>query len=133
MKRSAPPRKRRPGAPRRGPLRSPSFRRWLVENFKCAVCDSPYVQAAHTVNNGQSSKGPDSTCVTLCCRGDNHHAEYDAGRAAFEQKYHTSLPQVAALQWKCWVMMWATPREIKLLHENWDDPVVNARYAKENA
>jgi hypothetical protein len=51
-----------------------------------------WTEAAHTENNGMSSKGPDSSCVPLCRK---HHAQYDAGRKAFEQKYGVDMKAIA--------------------------------------
>lgn len=98
-----PVRKRRPGPPRRGPMRDLAYRRWirelicivygpgrLWENLNCVTAPT---DAAHTENNGMSSKGPDSSCVPLCRV---HHREYDAGREAFERKYNVNMRQIAA-------------------------------------
>ncbi len=92
--------------PRRGPMRDPKYRRWL-RNELCVVgmacgsetCSSFIRQfdAAHTQNNGMRSKGPDSSCAPLCRK---HHAEYDAGRAAFENKYGVDMKAIAAEHYK---------------------------------
>lgn len=90
----APVRKRRPGPPRRGPLRDQKYMDWL-KTKRCAVCFQVGCDPAHTVNNGMSSKGPDSSCVPLCRK---HHEEYDAGRREFE--FNNSIDMKAeAEQW----------------------------------
>lgn len=81
IKRTTAPRKSRKA--RRGPWRSEKYRRWIADHC-CLICGYPETQAAHTVNNGMSSKGPDSSCVPLC---PTHHQEYDRNRAAFEIKH----------------------------------------------
>ena len=60
-------------------------------------CDEWLSDPSHTVNNGMSSKGPDSSCVPLCRK---HHREYDAGRKAFEAKYAVDMKALAAEHWK---------------------------------
>ena len=62
--RHKPPRKRRPGA-RRGPWRSEQYRRWIAAR-PCLICGKEPTQAAHTENNGLSSKGSDASYVPLC-------------------------------------------------------------------
>jgi hypothetical protein len=97
------PIKKRRSKTRRGPLRDAKYRRWLTAE-RCAVsqnlltgrfCD-PMCDAAHTENNGMASKGPDFSCAPLCR---SHHAEYDAGREAFETKYGIDMKKVAAEHW----------------------------------
>lgn len=98
----SPIRKKRPGKPRRGPMRDPQYRKWCTSET-CAVCLlmisreeyqnlNPFgcfvVDPAHTENNGASSKGRDSSCLPL---GRMHHEEYDAGRKAFEKKYGVDM------------------------------------------
>lgn len=93
--------KRRRGL-RRGPWRCVAYRRWIASH-PCVVCEHPDTQAAHTVNNGRSSKGPDSTCVPLCIPGARgHHAEFDAGRARFDQKHGVDMYQVSQQFWAIW-------------------------------
>ena len=87
------PIKKRRSKPRRGPMRDAKYRAF-VRTQPCAVAVLSKLrggkrcfgltQAAHTENNGMSSKGPDSSCAPLCC---DHHAEYDAGRERFERRY----------------------------------------------
>ncbi len=103
MKRTAVKKKR--SKPRRGPMRDPKYRRWLRQamgnfcivwisgNVGACCSDALNPEAAHTQNNGMSSKGPDSSCVPLCRK---HHREYDAGRAAFEAKYGIDMKAEAA-------------------------------------
>jgi hypothetical protein len=100
LKRSA-VRKRRPGPPRKGPMRSEKYRRWVSQHL-CCVCfgchpmsleAESFSQACHTENNGGSSKGPDSSCVPLCVE---HHVEYDAGRKALEKKHGVNMKEIAA-------------------------------------
>jgi len=98
------PVKRKRAKPRRGPMRSPEYRRWL-RTLECVLAWSPSqptkrgclphqsVDPAHTQNNGMRSKGPDSSCVPLCR---NHHREYDAGRKAFEAKYGVDMAKLAS-------------------------------------
>lgn len=102
IKRGAPPKKRR-GKPRRGPLRDAKYRSFLSVAGACAPCAIEGISAlweildaAHTFNNGMSSKGPDSTCAPLCRI---HHQEYDAGRLAFEHKYKLDMKAIAAAWW----------------------------------
>lgn len=100
MKRT-PVKKRRTGKPRRGPMRSKAYREWCAQQY-CAIgwlCGSETcsafmfrADAAHTKNNGMSSKGPDSSCVPLCRK---HHRKYDASRAAFEVKYDVDMKKLA--------------------------------------
>jgi hypothetical protein len=114
MKRS-PVRKRRPGGPRRGPWRSVKYRRWIAEHLcRVGVGGVPgnrlgigiCSQAAHTSNNGTSSKGADSSCIPLC---PEHHREYDAGRKAFEKKYGVDLKAIAAQYFQQWLSEGNTP------------------------
>lgn len=81
--------------PRRGPLRDPAYRRYLRDK-PCVVCGWLKCDAAHTENNGLSSKGPDSSCVPLCR---DHHREYDSGRAAFEARRKRDMREIAAKWW----------------------------------
>lgn len=103
VKQRTPVRRRRLGKPRRGPLRCKKYREFLssqicclygpgrgVENFECVRL---VTDPAHTINNGTSSKGPDSSCVPLCR---THHLEYDSGREAFEKKYSVDMKAIAA-------------------------------------
>lgn len=90
------PVKKRRG-PRRGPMRDPEYLEWLRNQRCCKGVThgqgTMKTQAAHTQNNGMSSKGPDSSCVPLCWAC---HREYDAGRAAFERKYGVDMKALAA-------------------------------------
>lgn len=76
-------------------MRDKKYRQWIsIKN--CVACQRTsmhYCEAAHTENNGMSSKGPDSSCAPLCAK---HHLEYDAGREAFEKKYNVDMQKVAA-------------------------------------
>jgi hypothetical protein len=104
VKRSAPAKRR--SKPRRGPLRDKKYRDWLGGRACVVFSMSPNYQgcrflwlkseAAHTQNNGMGSKGPDSSCVSLCC---GHHKEYDAGRKAFEKKYRLDMKAIAVKQY----------------------------------
>jgi hypothetical protein len=92
--------------PRRGPMRDPEYRAWcrahvcaisigrggcqLFGGHAATVLPS---DAAHTLNNGLSSKGPDSSCLPLCRM---HHREYDRNRKAFEAKYTVNMAALAA-------------------------------------
>lgn len=60
------------------------------------MTDEAQSQAAHTDNNGLSSKGDDFTCVPLL---PVLHREYDAGREAFEKKYGVDLKAIAGQYW----------------------------------
>jgi hypothetical protein len=81
-------------------MRDPKYRRWLtscrcllaVTGYRGSLCDGGPSDPAHTENNGMRSKGPDSSCVPLCRK---HHHEYDAGRAAFEEKYRLDMQGLA--------------------------------------
>jgi len=93
--------------PRKGPLRSVAYRRW-IRSQKCIVCgDTPtftlqilqVIDPCHTENNGMGSKGPDSSCAPLC-RG--HHQQYDAGRDTFEARYQVDMQKEAAALWALW-------------------------------
>ncbi len=99
LKRSTKPIPKRRAKPRRGPLRSPTYRAWLRLKV-CVIVGCGFVsEPAHTVNNGMRSKGPDSSCVPLCR---NHHREYDAGRKAFEAKYGIDMKTAASGFWWLW-------------------------------
>lgn len=108
--------KRKRSNPRRGPLRSAAYRRWLNDR-PCVACLKlqklpmpAFSHAAHTANNGMRSKGPDSSCAPLCgdpCTPD-HHGEYDGrkrlpdgeyGRRAFEAFYGVDMEREAANHW----------------------------------
>src|SRR5690349_19121744 len=94
--RSTKPIPRRRATPRRGPLRCPEYRAWLVDHGLCAVnrgCNRWPCDPCHTENGGASMKGPDSSCAPLCRV---HHDQMDGraklpngevGRAAFEAYY----------------------------------------------
>jgi hypothetical protein len=106
------PVKKRRAKPRRGPLRDKIYRRWVSGQFcavsanydwekrepgdMCSGSGNTPKDPAHTENNGMGSKGPDSSCAPLCRK---HHREYDAGRAAFEQKYGVDMKAIAAQLW----------------------------------
>ncbi len=101
------PIKRRRSKTRRGPWRSVAYRRWISEHRSCVSFPNfkpgerlygvALSEAAHTDNNGMSSKGPDSSCVPLT---PEEHREYDAGRNAFEKKHGIDMQAIAALYWK---------------------------------
>ena len=63
--------------------------------------------ACHTKNNGTSSKGSCYTCVPLTPA---EHAEYDAGRQAFELRHGISMAVVVAELNHAW---FAHAREVK--------------------
>jgi hypothetical protein len=89
-------------------MRDLKYRRWVAYHWCCIDLEAyekgttgvgPHFsfavsQAAHTENNGTSSKGLDSSCVPLCVM---HHAEYDKGRKAFEARYSVDLLAIAKL------------------------------------
>lgn len=89
--------------PRRGPMRDKGYRDWIA-NEPCIACMNPQPDegsyACHTVNNGGSSKGPDSSCIPLCRY---HHDEMDGRlstvitkKIAFAEKYGLNLAAEAA-------------------------------------
>ncbi len=114
IKRSSIRRKR--AKPRRGPLRSPDYRAWLIAECVCVACrilhmvyrtrqfasGGQCIDPAHTQNNGMRSKGPDSSCAPLCRV---HHREYDAGPKAFEMKYGVDMKNEAAAHWAAWQLV----------------------------
>src|SRR5689334_12924934 len=84
--------------PRRGPERNPEYRAWL-RTQPCIAClrdpapgfrkGSSQIEAAHTANNGMSSKGTDSSCVPLCR---SHHTEsHRIGVKQFQAKFEMDL------------------------------------------
>lgn len=84
------------------PLRDASYRAWVREQT-CVVCPidpegsrlkGGPVEAAHTVNNGMGSKGPDSSCVPLCAW--HHRLQHAIGRNAFERRFGIDLRNLAA-------------------------------------
>jgi hypothetical protein len=76
--------------PRRGPARSPKYRRW-IRSLPSLLSGRPHCQACHTRNNGTGSKGSDFTCVPLTVE---EHAEYDSGREAFETRYGVCMAEI---------------------------------------
>ncbi len=104
LKRSTKPIPKRRANPRRGPLRCPAYRAWL-RTLGCMMlgCGAQFADAAHTLNNGMHSKGPDSSCVPLCRK---HHREYDTGRMAFERKYTINMPATAGIFWGIFWLQW---------------------------
>jgi hypothetical protein len=99
LKRTPIPKRR--AKPRRGPLRSPKYRKWLTHE-RCAVaqsilsgrlCDVGFSDPAHTQNNGMRSKGPDSSCGPLCHL---HHLLYDKNRGVFEEVFGLDMKAIAA-------------------------------------
>jgi len=96
------PLRKKRAKPRRGPMRSLTYRIWLTKQG-CLIClklEIPQLgptDPAHTENNGTSSKGPDSSCAPLCR---HHHREYDAGREGFEKKYGINMRESAASYWR---------------------------------
>ncbi len=113
----SPVRKRRKGGPRRvSVVRDQKYRNFLRWK-KCVACISVATSrgrdeasareyanmpsdAAHTLNNGRSSKGPDDSCIPLCR---HHHDEMDGRlttkittKAAFARKYGLDLAAIAA-------------------------------------
>jgi len=93
---------------RRGPMRDPKYRAWCREQH-CVACISSMgglssddadlsvfgavIDPAHTERNGQSSKGPDSSCVPLCRF---HHELYDNKRQQFYELYQLDMKALAA-------------------------------------
>jgi hypothetical protein len=106
--RTKPVNRRRPGPKRKGLIRLPDYRAWLNQQ-PCLACielrrraldneELPpplpmFSHASHTENNGLSSKGADTSCVSLCPQ---HHTEYDRNRITFELKYDLVMKQQAA-------------------------------------
>lgn len=94
---------------RRGPWRSEKYRRWVSEHLSILNSDawpgyrpSPgtsITQAAHTQNNGTSSKGPDSSCLPLT---PFEHADYDSNRLAFEAFHDLDMKAIAAQYFAVW-------------------------------
>lgn len=102
--------------PRRGPLRSESYRAFIRHTGVCPACQvasmtlggpeiplkliagfqGGFCDAAHTENGGMRMKGPDSSCVPLCRV---HHREYDSGRTSFERKYALDMKRLASEWW----------------------------------
>lgn len=110
------PVKKKRSKPRRGPMRDKGYREWLRERNCIACLTLPLrersmvneawsgCEAAHTKNNGRSSKGPDSSCVPLCKK---HHDEMDGRlstaittKEAFEAKYRINLEHEAAAHYR---------------------------------
>lgn len=73
----------------------------FLRDKPCVVCERPWCDAAHTVNNGMSSKGADSSCVPLCRA---HHQEYDSGRQRFEEKYQLDMREVSASWYRIYAL-----------------------------
>lgn len=104
MKRSASPRKRRPGV-RRGPSsvapekwRNPKYLQFLRDNGVCAICQYYICEPAHGPVTGMSSKGPDAEAVPLCRI---HHAHmHHVGWSNFECEFGISREAVAEQWWK---------------------------------
>lgn len=115
LQRSGKPRAKRKGVRRVSVLRDPKYLAWLREHICTACLAQSYhraliladlrrvsdqgVFACHTMNNGRSSKGPDSSCIPLCRE---HHDEMDgrAGtkittKAQFAAKYGLDLKKLA--------------------------------------
>lgn len=108
------PRTTRPRAKRKGTRRVsvdriPEYRSWLNWQ-RCAACltklgtiyvfSNGPIDAAHTSNNGRSSKGPDSGCLPLC-RG--HHLEsHRIGVKDFEARYQMELKATAGEYFTRW-------------------------------
>lgn len=82
---------------------------WLSNECGCVVCKSlgkrfggwleRIIDPAHTVGNGRSSKGPDSSCIPLCR---HHHDEMDGRlsttittKAQFAAKYGLDIEKEA--------------------------------------
>lgn len=108
--------KARRSTPRRvSVLRDQEYMDWLKER-QCVACKTSFdvfsvkyqpitafgclIDPAHTVNNGRSSKGPDSSCIPLCRR---HHDEMDGRlntaivtKSQFAAKYGLDLAAEAA-------------------------------------
>lgn len=103
-----PPKKRRSGKPRRvSVVRDKGYREWLTTQ-RCVACvarprgfpERIWVDPAHTLNNGRSSKGGDDSCIPLCR---HHHDEMDGRlntkivtKAAFAEKYGLDLAAIAS-------------------------------------
>jgi hypothetical protein len=102
-------------------LRDPGYMEWLKER-PCAVCIKRAVlvgpcawwrmatiDPAHTLNNGFSSKGPDSSCIPLCRY---HHDEMDGRLSAamttkqqFAAKYSLNLVEESATHYALFLLM----------------------------
>ena len=104
------PPRRSPRPRRRGPARNWKYLGW-IRTLPCASCGSTEgIQAAHTVNNGLSSKGSDYSCVPLCpvC-----HREYDNGlrsKELFEQDHDINMAATVRSLNHCW---FAYSKEVK--------------------
>ena len=107
-------------------LRDPGYMEWLKER-PCVACMKadlprsvlvgsclqwrrmPTIDPAHTINNGRSSKGPDSSCIPLCRY---HHDEMD-GRLStavttkrqFAAKYGLDLAEESAAHYALYLPM----------------------------
>lgn len=89
LKRSALPRKRRPGT-RRGPARSKKYLAFIRKQ-PCVCCGTTTrVEAAHTGPHGLSAKSSDFSCIALC---DEHHR---LGKWA----HHGTNPVIWAAHWE---------------------------------
>lgn len=102
QRRTAPKRSTKPipskrSKPRRGPMRSPEYRRWLHEK-PCHVCGKMPCDPAHTGRNGgMSMKSDDSSCVPLCRKC---HRLYDSDRKHFETIVGYDLHEKSAIYYQ---------------------------------
>ncbi len=114
--RSAPPRKRRPGPPRRGPSevsadqwRNPSYLAFLRAEGRCVACPrggrvfgapitygmNGVCDPAHGPVNGRGSKGPDAGAIPLCRA--HHDRQHAIGWTAMEVEFEFSREREAAV------------------------------------
>lgn len=102
-------------------LRDPEYMDWLKER-PCVACVKQaapvgpcawwrlaIIDPAHTLNNGLSSKGPDSSCIPLCRY---HHDEMDGRLSAavttkqqFAAKYGLNLVNESAAHYALYLVM----------------------------
>lgn len=91
---------------RRGPPRSPEYRRW-IRSFPCAVCGALVrIEAAHTGMHGISQKSSDFQCLPLCVwdHREGPYALHRIGPEQFEQYYQVSLAGLVAEFQQLWRM-----------------------------
>jgi len=102
-------------------LRDPGYMEWLKDR-PCVACMKrrvpigpcawwrlAIIDPAHTLNNGFSSKGPDSSCIPLCRY---HHDEMDGRLSAamttkeqFAAKYSLNLANESAAHYALYLRM----------------------------
>lgn len=103
-------RKKRPGAPRRGPADIPAdqwrnrgYLKFLKERGECWPCVSirawwdEVIDPAHGPTNGMRSKGPDAEAIPLCRK--HHQQQHLMGWPEFDMYYRFSRAKEAAKWW----------------------------------